>query len=69
MFGLIRLVLQFIWLAIMVMGIRKAIELAQQGTDDLVRGIERGDNFGLAGTVVRVYEALQQREKTGTNSE
>ena len=63
MFGLARLVLQFVWLGIMVLGVRKAMEIARQGVDDLVYRIEEGDSSGLAGTVVRVYDALQRRAK------
>lgn len=61
MFGLARMILQFAWLGIMVLGILKAIELIQRGTDDMIANISKGNETGIGHTVVRLYEALLAR--------
>ena len=45
----------------MVLGIRKAIELIQRGTDDVIADISKGNETGIGHTVVRLYEALLAR--------
>lgn len=62
MFGLIRLILRYVWLAIIILGVRKAMELAQDGTDDLIERVEEGEDGGLARTLVRLHEALHRRQ-------
>lgn len=61
MIGLIRIALRFAWLTIMVLGIRRALELIRHGTDELAQRIEEGDDSGVAGAVVRIHEALLRR--------
>ena len=59
--GLIRLLLRFAWLGIMVLGIRRIVELVQDGVDQVVRQIETGESSGVAGALIRVHEALHRR--------
>ncbi|MEX2599874.1 MAG: hypothetical protein WD533_09495 [Dehalococcoidia bacterium] len=62
MFGLIRLILRYMWLAIIILGVRKAMELAQGGADDLIDRVEEGEDSGLSRTLVRLHEALHRRQ-------
>ena len=61
MLGLTRLLLRFAWLGIMVLGVRRLIELGQDGVDQIVRQIETGETSGAAGALVKVHEALHRR--------
>ncbi len=65
MFGLLNMALRFVWLAIMVLGIRQAVHMAQQGIDELVRDIEQGQQSGAAGALIRLHEALLRRPADG----
>ncbi len=68
MISLTRIALRFAWLAIMVLGIRRALELIQHGTDELAQRIEEGDDSGVAGAIVRIHEALLRRNSAGQES-
>jgi len=59
--GLTRLLLRFVWLGIMVLGVRRVIEVAQDGVDQIVQQIETGETSGAAGALVKVHEALHRR--------
>ncbi len=61
MLRLVRLLLRFVWLGIMVLGIRRLIEFGQEGVDQIVRQIETGETAGAAGALVKVHEALHRR--------
>ena len=61
MFGLIRLILRYMWLAIIILGVRKAMEIMQDGADDLIDRVEEGEAGGLARTLTRLHEALHRR--------
>ena len=60
MFALARLLLRSIWLAIFVLGVRRALELAQRGADELIDRIDEGDTRGIVRTMVRGHEALHR---------
>jgi hypothetical protein len=62
MIGLIRLILRYVWLGIFILGVRKAMELAQEGADDLIERVEEGEDGGLARTLVRLHDALHRRQ-------
>jgi hypothetical protein len=62
MIGLIRLILRYVWLGIFILGVRKGMELMQNGADDLIERIEDGDDSGLSRTIVRLHEALHRRK-------
>jgi hypothetical protein len=67
--GLIRISLRFAWLAIMVLGIRKVVQMAQSGVDDLAREIEAGNTTGASGTLLRIHEALLKRDHDKSGQE
>ena len=62
MIGLIRLILRYVWLAIFILGVRKAMELAQEGAEDLIERIEEGEDGGAAKILVRLHDALHRRQ-------
>jgi len=68
-FGLFGMALRFAWLAIMVLGIRQAIQMAQRGVDELVLNIEQGQQGGAAGAIIRLHEALLQRPATSPSAQ
>ena len=62
MIGLVRLTLRFVWLAIMIQGVRKVMETAHEGAETLITRIESGDESGLTQTIVRLHHALHRRD-------
>ena len=69
MFGLLSMALRFAWLAIMVLGIRQAVQMARRGIDELARDIEQGQQSGAAGAIIRLREALLRRPTDGKAAE
>ncbi len=61
-FGLIRLILRYLWLAIIILGVRKLMEIVQDGTDDLIERVEEGDDSGLVRTLTRLHDALHRQQ-------
>ena len=71
MFALARLLLRSVWLAIFVLGVRRALELVERGADELIDRIDEGDTHGIVHTVVRCHDALhrlQRRQASGTEA-
>ena len=71
MIGLARLLLRSVWLAIFVLGVRRAVELAQRGAEELIDRIDEGDGGGLVRTLSRLHDALhrsQGRQAGGTDA-
>lgn len=62
MIGLIRLLLRFTWLAIFVLGARRALEILQGGANALADGLESGEQGGLETTLSRLHDALHRRQ-------
>ncbi len=60
MFALARLLLRSIWLAIFVLGVRRALELVQRGAEELIERMDAGDTSGIVHTMVRGHEALHR---------
>ena len=58
MIGLARLLLRSIWLAVFILGVRRALELLQRGTEELIDRIDEGDESGLVRTLARLHDAL-----------
>ena len=58
MIGLARLLLRSIWLAVFILGVRRALELLQRGTEELIDRIDEGDGSGLVRTLARLHDAL-----------
>ena len=65
MFGPIRLVMRLVWRGLFVLGISKAMELYGKGGEEIVRRIQGGDTFGVAGMCIRIgsqiHDALHER--------
>ena len=71
MFGLARLLLRSIWLAVFVLGVRRALELVQRGAEELIDRIDEGDGSGLVRTLARLHDALHRsrgHEASGTGA-
>ena len=62
MFGLIRLILRFVWLTLFILGVRRALEIIQGGVETVADRIEEDEAGGLEKPLVRVHEALHRRE-------
>ncbi len=60
MIALARLLLRSVWLAVFVLGVRRAMEIAQRGADELIDRIDDGDTSGVVRTMVRGHEALHR---------
>ncbi len=60
MFGLARLLLRSIWLAVFILGARRAFELLQRGAEELIDRIDEGDDGGLVRTLARLHAALHR---------
>ena len=60
MLGLARLLLRSIWLAVFILGVRRALELVQRGADELIDRIDEGDGGGLVSTLARLHDALHR---------
>ena len=61
MIALIRLLLRFIWLTLFALGLRRALEIVQGGTDQMIDRIEEGESGPLERTLARLHEALHDR--------
>ena len=60
MIGLARLLLRSIWLAVFVLGVRRALELLQRGAEELIDRIDEGEDAGLVHTLARLHAALHR---------
>ena len=60
--SLIRLILRFTWLALFVLGVRRAMEILQGGADQFIDTLEEGGSGGPERTLARLHEALHQRQ-------
>ncbi|MCI0888405.1 MAG: hypothetical protein J4N28_02165 [Chloroflexi bacterium] len=67
MFGLARLLLRSIWLAVFVLGVRRALQLVQRGAEELIDRVDEGDEGGLVRTLARLHEALHRSHKRGAD--
>ena len=62
MFGLLRLILRFVWLGLFILGVRRAMELLQGGTDALIQRIEAGEGGEWEWRLERLHAALHRRK-------
>ena len=60
MIALARLLLRFVWLTIFILGVRRAVEFAQRGAEELIDRIDQGDTSGIVQTMVRGHDALHR---------
>ena len=60
MIGLARLLLRSLWLAVFILVVRRALELLQRGTEELIDRIDAGDEGGLVHTLGRLHAALHR---------
>jgi hypothetical protein len=58
--GLIRILLRFVWLALFILGVRRAAEIIQGGAEDLLDKFEADQTGGLGRTLTRLHEALHR---------
>jgi hypothetical protein len=59
--ALIRLILRFVWLTLFILGVRRALEIAQGGANDLIERIEEGEAGTAERLLARLHEALHHR--------
>ena len=69
MIALIRLLLRSVWLALFVLGVRRALEIVQNGADQMIDRIEEGEAGPLERTLARLHEALHDRRAHQANTE
>ena len=62
MIGLIRMLLRFAWLTLFVLGLKRALEIAQGGADSLTERLESGEQGGVETALVRLHAALHRRQ-------
>lgn len=71
MISLIRLLLRVVWLVLLVLGIKRAIEIAENGTDALADKLETGEGGSLETSIARLHSALHkagfQEDETPTS--
>lgn len=60
-FSIIRLMLRLIWVAIIVLGVKRLLELMQSGLDEVISRVEEGEQDGVSESIVRLHEALHRR--------
>lgn len=68
MIALIRLLLRFLGLTLFVLGVRRALEIVQSGTDQMIDRIEEGETGPLESTLARLHEALHDRRSLKANT-
>ncbi|MDA0797493.1 MAG: hypothetical protein O2884_02270 [Chloroflexi bacterium] len=62
MISLMRLILRFTWLTLLVLGVRRAMEMIQGGADQFIDKIEEGESGSAERTLARLHEALHHRQ-------
>ena len=62
MISLIRLLLRVVWLVLMVLGIKRALEIAERGTDSLAEKLESEEGGQLESSIARLHSALHRSE-------
>ena len=62
MISLIRLLLRVVWLVLLVLGIKRALEIAENGTDALAEKLESGERGSLETSLARLHSALHKSE-------
>ena len=62
MISLIRLLLRVVWLVLLVLGIKRALEIAENGTDALAEKLESGEGGSLETSLARLHSALHKSE-------
>jgi|TARA_B100000530_G_scaffold332828_1_gene279809 hypothetical protein len=60
--SLIRLLLRVVWLVLLVLGIKRALEIAENGTDALAEKLESGEGGSLETSLARLHSALHKSE-------
>ncbi|MDE2766356.1 MAG: hypothetical protein OXI25_08015 [Chloroflexota bacterium] len=60
MLGTIRLLLRFVWLAIMVLGAKRLLEAVEEGLDQVIAQAESGETQGVPGALHRLHDALHR---------
>ncbi len=68
MIALIRLLLRSLWFTLFVLGIRRALEIVQNGADQMIDRIEEGEAGPWERTLARLHEALHDRQSNQSNS-
>jgi hypothetical protein len=56
------MMLRFVWLTLFILGVKRAIEIVQGGTNELIDRIEEGETGGFERLLTRLHEALHHRQ-------
>tara|TARA_Y100000817_G_scaffold297533_1_gene273948 strand:+ start:1953 stop:2156 length:204 start_codon:yes stop_codon:yes gene_type:complete len=56
------LLLRVVWLVLLVLGIKRALEIAENGTDALAEKLESGEGGSLETSLARLHSALHKSE-------
>ena len=68
MIALIRLLLRSLWFALFVLGVRRALEIVQDGADQMIDRIEEGEAGPWERTLARLHEALHDRRSNQSDA-
>ena len=69
MLALIRLLLRFVWLTVLILGVRRAAELAQGGAAEFIERLEEGEGGPAERLLARLHDALHHRQANQTGGE
>ena len=68
MIALIRLLLRSLWFALFVLGVRRALEIVQDGAAQMIDRIEEGEAGPWERTLARLHEALHDRRSNQSDA-
>ena len=62
MISLLRMLLRFVWLTLFILGVRRALEIVQNGSGEFIDHIEEGASGTPERLLARLHEALHHRQ-------
>ena len=60
MFGLVHFFVRVALFAVFILGVRRALEIAKGGAEELISRIDEGEGTGLDQVIIRLHEALHR---------
>ena len=69
MISLLRMLLRFVWLTLFVLGVRRALDIVQNGSDEFIDHIEEGASGAPERLLARLHEALHHRQAHHTGQD
>ena len=69
MISLLRMLLRFVWLTLFILGVRRALEIVQNGSGEFIDHIEEGASGTPERLLARLHEALHHRQAHHTGQD